>query len=435
MLRTFKDRLRSTATSFRRDQSGAVAIIMALAAVPVIGLAGASLDYSRVSDVRTTYQDAADAAVLAAATSVGRSLTDRQDVARDVFRSMMPTHGHAVDQINLFEHELGYHVHASGTVDLTLMSVLGITEADIAVNSVAAAASAPLEISFVIDATRSMLSGSRWRTAYDSLDNMLQELDAAADDEGELFVTVGPMGDVVNIGNGRDGWVSGLEGSPGENLLTADEWNGCVMAREEPTGQSPYRLTDANPAEVPFLILDHRYEHGEHDQRWFSCGETIIGPSQDVAAVIRDVGQISAAGTGRFDQGLAWGWRTVSANWNGEWGIPGYPDNADERRKVVVFISDGNSTMEDYLFDGHSEWGWNNGGTEMFGNLVETCTQIKAQGIQLYMLFVEGNPHAESFMRECATSPAHFFDVTTNDAMVEAFGAMGSSLSEVRLVR
>jgi len=51
------------------DEKGAVALLFAICAVPVLLIIGAGVDFSRVSAARTAAQSAADAAALAAASS------------------------------------------------------------------------------------------------------------------------------------------------------------------------------------------------------------------------------------------------------------------------------------------------------------------------------------------------------------------------------
>lgn len=431
---------------FQNDNAGVVAIIFALAAVPIVGLAGASLDYSRAADIRAVYQGAADAAALAAATSAASSFEVREGVAQAMFEANMPQSGHSLGRVQLLEHSQGYEVRANGIVDSTLLSIIGVETIPIGVSSVANAASDPLEISFVIDATRSMTVGSRWDTAYDSLDGMLSALDQAIERPEDFNVTVVPMGDRVNIGLARIDWVEGFaedadsEGNLGrggptyDDLLSSADWEGCVQPREEGTRDNPFLLSDASPSELSFEPFNHRGPSGTFTDREFECPLSIIGPSNDVYQIMRDLDGISGAGTGRFDQGLAWGWRTVSPNWAGHWGADDYPAQEGDARKIVVFISDGNSTMEDHEFDGHSEWGYNNSGAAMFDNFAQVCEDMKDQGITIYTLYIEGNPHADEYFLACATSPAHYFDVTRNDDLEAAFNTMASSLMEPRLV-
>ncbi|MEM1289089.1 MAG: pilus assembly protein TadG-related protein [Pseudomonadota bacterium] len=434
---------------FRRDKSAMAGVIFGIAIMPVLGLTGAAMDYSRAIDIRVQYQSAADAAALAVATSGLSSFDERQDFGRSVFEANAPLYGHNLIRVDLTEQLGEFQVTAVGEVDTTLLELLGVPEISLNVDSTAVAASYPLEISFVIDATNSMLRGSRWRTAYDSLDLMLETLDRSSTDDGDLFVTVVPMGDTVNIGEARFNWAEGFVADDSDtetwgedhafNYMELDDWEGCVFARQQPLPGEPYRLTDDRAGEVPFGAMDqdlNNHAYPGRGSRGFGCPAPIIGPTEDVRYVMREVDDIRAAGTGRFDQGMAWGWRAVSANWQSEWGIAGYPTtDLEERKKAIVFISDGNSTMEQWRFDGHQDWGYNNAGREMLGNLVAVCEQAKLQGIEVFTLYVRGNPYAESYMRDCASSPTHFFDVTRNNDMEAAFSSMGARLSHARLVR
>lgn len=53
--------------NFFKDRCGNFAVITALAAVPLVGMVGIAVDYSRALNVRTAFQDAGDAAALAVA--------------------------------------------------------------------------------------------------------------------------------------------------------------------------------------------------------------------------------------------------------------------------------------------------------------------------------------------------------------------------------
>lgn len=465
--------LLSASRRFGADSKGAVAIVFGLAAIPMVGLAGASLDYSRAADMRSAYQDAADAAALAAATTSHPNHEARTAYARTVFDANAPADGHDLSTFRLLDVELGYEVQASGVVTTTLLGALGIDTMEVGVNSIAAAGSDPLEITFVIDATRSMTFGNRWEVAHSSLEAVLNALDDAIEDGGDLNVTAIPMGDRINIGTARNAWVEGFEGdgrveenegnngrrghwndeeregdgdngrrgnrdrdgSQSDDRIPLAEWQGCVEPREEATEDNPYLLTAATPDELFFAPLDHRSTGGIHEERWYQCPQPMVGPTARVSDIINDMQRLEAAGTGRFDTGMAWAWRSLSPSWAGEWGVPNYPAQDGDARKVAVFISDGNSTMERTEFDGDQEWGHNNSGAAMFDNLLAVCEDMKADGITIYMFYIEGNPYADEYFRNCASSGAHYFDVTTNESMGAAFNALGASLMEPRLVR
>src|SRR5262249_40625518 len=61
-------RFRALVHKFCRGRDGNLAVIFALAAVPVIGAVGAAVDLSKANDVKTQLQNAVDAAVLAGVT-------------------------------------------------------------------------------------------------------------------------------------------------------------------------------------------------------------------------------------------------------------------------------------------------------------------------------------------------------------------------------
>jgi hypothetical protein len=85
---------------------GNVALIFAIAAVGITGVAGLALDYSRLNDTRTEMQAEADAAALSARDGAWISETE-------------------------------YRVEASKSVELTLLQVLGFDMTDVRVESVA----------------------------------------------------------------------------------------------------------------------------------------------------------------------------------------------------------------------------------------------------------------------------------------------------------
>ena len=71
------DRIRRDAHALSADRSGNVAVIFGIAAIPVFGLVGAAVDYSRANSARTAMQVALDAAALTVAKEAA-NLTSNQ---------------------------------------------------------------------------------------------------------------------------------------------------------------------------------------------------------------------------------------------------------------------------------------------------------------------------------------------------------------------
>lgn len=65
--------MRALMLNFRRDSRGNVAMIFGLAAIPILGLAGLAVDYTRASHFRSQLQSAVDASALAGATETSEA--------------------------------------------------------------------------------------------------------------------------------------------------------------------------------------------------------------------------------------------------------------------------------------------------------------------------------------------------------------------------
>lgn len=167
-------------------------------------------------------------------------------------------------------------------------------------------------------------------------------------------------------------------------------------------------------------------------------------------------------------EGLAWGWRVLSPT-------PPFTEGApygDDVRKVIVLMSDGENTNvgTDAVMDGdYSAYNYlgfwrdhaqGNALTQLlFGVLhgvlppqfrrdVDSrseyvdyvddrqralCTAIKNAGIEIYVVrFRSGN---ESLMRNCASSPGHFFNANNAQQLSAAFDAIGTGIGSLRLTR
>ena len=72
---------------FGHDRSGNVASTFALSILPLVGLAGAAVDYSRATKLQSNLQQITDAAALSAAAAKASSSDARVNVALGFFRT------------------------------------------------------------------------------------------------------------------------------------------------------------------------------------------------------------------------------------------------------------------------------------------------------------------------------------------------------------
>ncbi len=106
---------------FLVDQRGNFAIIFAICLLPIMALAGAAVDYSRIRAVESRLQDAADAGALAAAAG-GHTVAQRQRMAED----FVAANAHDLDasvKTTVNTHDLT--VEASVVLPLPVLSAFG----------------------------------------------------------------------------------------------------------------------------------------------------------------------------------------------------------------------------------------------------------------------------------------------------------------------
>lgn len=413
-----------------------------LALLPVAAAVGIAVDYSRLTADRAELQRAADAAAIAAARADRSGTGDPEAVARDTARSNVL--GARSLTIHAVDHEAagGVHVVEIAATRVSLFGNLGgAAERRIGVRAEAAfeRVGRPAEIAIVFDTTNSMSFGTRWNDAVRVIGDMLSRLKARNDDS--FFVSLVPFGDRVNIEDVPDArrWVTGLP--PGRS------WNGCVEPRVvEGREDFPWSLDDALPVDGSTLFLATHRDNMPEDHlgqrygrnRMPDCpSASVVPPTTNVAVIERALERLRPAGTGRFDEGLAWGWRLVSPAWSGAWSVPGYPAAEGARDKIVMVFTDGQSTAYDYEVGGPDggSYGHNKGSRTGFAHFVDLCARMKASGVRIMMVQLEGNHHFTPYARACASSAEDYHFVAGFTDLVETLAGIGVSGGDIRIVR
>jgi hypothetical protein len=120
--------------SFCSDRAGSFAPTFALLLVPVVGLIGAALDYSRAANERVMLQRALDTALLAAAQD---GTSNWSAVAEGTFRSAYRPKGATTATPSFTAANNTYSGSATGTVQTALLTPLGYASIPIAASAAA----------------------------------------------------------------------------------------------------------------------------------------------------------------------------------------------------------------------------------------------------------------------------------------------------------
>ena len=122
--------------------------------------------------------------------------------------------------------------------------------------------------------------------------------------------------------------------------------------------------------------------------------------------------------------------------------------------KVAIMLTDGvnqwydwptglpNNPDADYTAYGRvseGRLGTTNGGaatTEINARMSAVCNAMKSQGIIIFAItFRLSNSATQDLYRNCATSPAHYFDSPSNDELQDVFHEIGNELTNLRLAQ
>jgi hypothetical protein len=80
-----------------------------------------------------------------------------------------------------------------------------------------------------------------------------------------------------------------------------------------------------------------------------------------------------------------------------------------------------------------------NGGaatTEINNRMLAVCNSMKTEGIIIFAITFRLNNNAtQDLYRNCATSPAHYFDSPSNDELQDVFHEIGNELTNLRLAQ
>ncbi len=114
--------------------------------------------------------------------------------------------------------------------------------------------------------------------------------------------------------------------------------------------------------------------------------------------------------------GLAWAWMALTP------GAPmSPPAKTNDMQQPIILFSDGQNT----------ENRWWEDQSKIDARQALACANAKAAGITIYTVLVMAGPL--NVMKNCASKPEFYFELSTANQTVTAFNAIGTSLTKLRL--
>jgi Flp pilus assembly protein TadG len=198
---------------FAGANQGNIAVIFALAAVPIISFVGAAIDYSRVNSARTSMQAALDSTAL----MLSRDLTDGTITTSDIdaraktyFASLYTDKSSTVSASSI---QSSYtpkdstgiatiKVAASGSLPTDFLKLAGYPSLDFGTSSTAAWGNTRMRVAMVLDNTGSMAQNGKMAALQAAAKDMIDTLSSYNKQDGDVYISIIPFAKDVNVGTG-----------------------------------------------------------------------------------------------------------------------------------------------------------------------------------------------------------------------------------------
>jgi len=464
---TIFSRFRAAASRFAGANGGNIAVLFAIATVPIISFVGAAIDYTRANAARSAMQAALDSTAL----MLGKDLTDGTISTSQIsakatayFNALYTnTDAKSVAITATYTAAAGNGstilLNGSGLVNTDFMKVAGFPNLNFNTSSTAAWGNVRMRVAMALDNTGSMASDGKIAALRTSAASLVDQLSALAKNPGDVYISVIPFAKDVNVGasNYTQSWIdwtdwdnnntSSAWGSCSNSSYTNksscqsagktwtpdhSKWTGCVTDRTHPYDQQSTAPTAGN---APTLFPAEEYY--ENSQRYCKPGNTpplqqLMPLSYDWTAIKATINAMQPTGGTNQPIGIAWAWHSLQQS------LPLNAPAEDSNytyKKALIVLSDGLNTED--------RWPANGNGMTQYGGAIDTiqqtlCTNIKNSGVTVYAIQLNtgspGDPTSTA-LQNCASSADKFYLVRDASQTLTVFNSIGTSLAKLRVSR
>ncbi|HVG51634.1 MAG TPA: pilus assembly protein [Xanthobacteraceae bacterium] len=222
-----------TAIRFSNDRRGAIAPVFALSMLPVLGMVGAAVDYTRASSIQAALQAALDSTTLAMAQKAsGLSPEALTSQASAYFHAVFKKPGTTgVELTTNFSTDGGPKLvmTAATSVKNQFMNLpgLGIPYTPVKASSTSKWSNARLRVALALDNTGSMAQSGKMPALKTAAKNLIDQLSAASITPGDIYVSIVPFSRDVNVGtsNVNASWLRWSGGTNPNGTPATDSWD------------------------------------------------------------------------------------------------------------------------------------------------------------------------------------------------------------------
>lgn len=207
--KSFLVSLRRAAEQFVEARQGNIAVLFAIALVPILAMVGMAVDYTRANAARSSIQTALDTTALMISKDVSAnpnlSPDDIQTLAKKYFAALY----HNTDAPNVtvsatFSANAGtvgstISIDGLGAMRTDFMKVVNIPQIDIAASTKTAWGNARMRVAMVLDNTGSMSDDGKMPAMQTAAKNLIDQLSKLSKTPGDVYISIIPFAKDVNV--------------------------------------------------------------------------------------------------------------------------------------------------------------------------------------------------------------------------------------------
>ncbi|OAF17501.1 pilus assembly protein TadG [Bradyrhizobium centrolobii] len=437
---------------FAVAEQGNIAVIFAIALLPVLSFVGAAVDYSRAVQARSSMQAALDSTALMLSKDLSAGTITTADIntkAQSYFNALF-TDTNTLPKVTVAANytassSMGstIQVTGSGTYTTTFMKVAGFPTLDIGTSSTSAWGMTRMRVAMVLDNTGSMADNGKMAAMQTAAKNLIDQLSALAKNTGDVYISIIPFAKDVNVGasNYSKYWIDftdwgAANGTCSNSRYTSQSqcvnagktwtaanhntWTGCVVDRDQ-----DYDIKNTTPTSgnTSTLFPADQYSYCRSGSSAYL--QPIMPLSYDWSSLKTVIDNMKPTGNTNQGIGLAWGWLTLST---------GDPMNAPAKdtnytyKDAIVLLSDGLNTQNR----------WYTNASQIDDRQKKLCGNAKASPYNITIYTVQVNTSGDptsGVLQYCASSADKFYLVKSATDTISVFKDIGTSLSKLRVAR
>jgi Flp pilus assembly protein TadG len=438
---------KGAASRFVGANQGNIAVIFAIACVPMISFVGAAIDYSRANNARSSMQAALDstALMLSKDLSSGAITASQITTKAQAYFAALYTNTDAqsisINATYTANSNMGstIQVNGSGSVTTDFLKVAGFPNINFSTASTTAWGNVRMRVAMALDNTGSMAQDGKIQALQTASKNLIDQLSALANNPGDVYISIIPFAKDVNVGasNYNQNWIdwTAWDAANGTNVCNSrnsrgsctgytwtkanhNTWNGCVWDRDKDSSNPGYDTLDTAPVTSnPNTLFPA--------EQWSSCPVQLMPLSYDWLALKNMIGTMTPNGNTNQAIGMAWAWQSLAST---------APLNAPAKdpnytyKDAIILLSDGLNTQDR----------WYTAAASIDARQKILCDNAKSAGITIYTIQVNTSKPADptsSVLSYCASGASNFYMLTSATQVISAFQSIGASLSQLRIAR